>query len=154
MLPSPTPRPEGVRAQFVETLGALVLQGLSLGLFVQRAHWAVRGPDFLAFHRLFGEVYDGLATATDRLAERAATLGAVDPMGLTMSVPVAALPTRDGLALCQPITAGLTAHAAALSAAYARAEEMGLIADANALQSLVEDVEKLGWMVLTHTIPG
>lgn len=154
MLLSTDPRPEAIRAQGAEMLRGLVLQGLALSLFVQRAHWAVRGPAFLPFHRLFGEVYDELGETIDTLAECAAALGAVDPMGDAASVPVAPLPTRDGLALCAPMAAGIAGFLKAVYDAYERAEEMGLVADANALQSAAEAVRKLGWMVQSHTIAG
>lgn len=158
MLPSTDPRPEAIRAQGAEMLRGLVLQGLALSLFVQRAHWAVRGPSFLPFHRLFGEVYDGLGEVLDTLAECAAALGAADPMGDATTVPVSSLngrsvrPILDGLALSGMIAEGIADFLKAVYDAYGRAEEMGLVADANALQSAAEGIRKLGWMVRSHTI--
>lgn len=154
MYPSPDPRPEAIRAQGVEIMSNLALHGMSLALLAQRAHWAVRGPGFKPFHDLFGEVYSGLGAAVDRLAERAATLGAVDPMGGALSVAVVALPSCDGLALCGLLATEVDAFAARLSDAYERVEEMRLVADANTVQSITEDVQKLGWMLRSHVVAG
>ena len=154
MYPSPDPRPEAIRAQGVEILSGLVLRGLSLSLLAQRAHWAVRGHGFKPFHDLFGEVYADLGAAVDRLAERAATLGAVDPMGAVSSVAVVALPSCDGLALCGLLATEVDAFAARLSDAHERVEEMRLVADANTVQSTTEDVQKLGWMLRSHVVAG
>ena len=148
------PRAENVRKAGADLLMDLVLRGLSLALFVQRAHWAVRGPAYLPFHRLFGEVYDGIATVNDRLAERAAALGIEDPMGETMSVMVPTLPTRDGLALCAPLADAIGAYVARVYEVFGKLEELRLVADANAVQSIAEDVEKLGTMIKNHTLEG
>ncbi len=131
---------------------ALVVRGLSLALFAQRAHWAVRGPAFGPLHALFGDVYAGIGAAVDRLAERAATLGAVDPMGAAASVPVAPVKDPQGEALCGDLAVAVATYVADLCGAYERAEEMRLVADCNALQSVIEDVEKLGWMLRSHVV--
>jgi hypothetical protein len=154
MYPSINPRPENVRKAGADLLMDLVLRGLSLALFVQRAHWATRGPGYLPFHRLFGEVYGGLAEANDRLAERAAALGIEDPMGEAMSVMVPTLPMRDGLGLCTPLADAVGSYMARVYEVYAKLEELRLVADANAVQSIAEDVEKLGTMIKNHTLEG
>ena len=133
-------------------LGALVTEGTSVVLLAQRMHWAVRGPAFKPFHDLFGGVYDDASGFVDRLAERAATLGAEDPMGEVTAVSVPRLPTVDGLRLCGVLAPALDAFGRACFAAYQRLDEGGFCADANALQDVIEGVEKLSWMVRSHTI--
>lgn len=154
MYTSVNPRPENVRREGAKELMTLVLGGLSLALFVQRAHWATRGPSYLPFHRMFGEVYEGLSEVNDRLAERAASLGVEDPMGEATSVQVPALPTRDGLKLCASLTDGFVAYLSRIYEVYAKLEELRLVADCNAVQSIAEDVEKLGTMIRNHTLEG
>lgn len=154
MHPSPTPRAEAIRAQGAEVLRPVVLTGLSVALLTQRAHWSVRGPDFAAFHALFGEVYKTLSAGVDRLAERVVTLGAEDALGGATAVSMPTLPNCDGLALARVLAVEVVAYAAVLDVAYGRCEEMRLVADCNALQSVVEDVEKLGWTLLSHGVVG
>lgn len=156
MFPSPTPKSDAIRSQAAAMYAPLIVAGISLTLFAQRAHWAVRGPAFGPLHALFGNAYDGVSAVVDRLAERAAALGAEDPMGGGVgTVPVAALPAgadRLGFGLCATLADAIDAFVVALHAAYERAEEMRLVADCNALQSVIEDVEKLGWMVRSHVV--
>lgn len=152
MYPSPDPRPEAIRAQGTEILSALVLRGLSVAMFAQRAHWAVRGPMFRPMHKLFGKVYADLLAVTDRLAECGAALGCDDPMGYVETLPVAPLPSRDGLALCGALAGMIDGYMQMLDVAFARLEEMRLVADAGAVQAVIEDVRKLGWMVRSHAV--
>lgn len=152
MFPSPTPKSEAIRSQAAAMYAPLVVACVTVSLFAQRAHWAVRGPAFGPLHALFGDVYDGVPAVADRLAERAATLGAVDPMGAAETIAVPPLPSTDGLTLCVALAEVLEAFVVALHAAYDRAEEMRLVADCNALQSVIEDVEKIGWMVRSHVV--
>lgn len=152
LFPSPDPNPEMIRARGIEVLRDVILQGLSLGLLAQRAHWAVRGPAFGLFHRLFGKVYDTATSAADRLAEGVAALGATDPMGDALTVNVAPLSTTDAMRLCLMLADAIDAFVGRLYVAFECCEEMRLVADANALQSVAEDVRKLGWMVRSHVV--
>lgn len=154
LLSSSDPSPEAIRARGIEVLREVVLQGMSLALLAQRAHWSVRGPMFGPLHALFGEVYGGVSGAVDRIAESCAVLGAGDVMGDVLTVNVASLPTVDGLRLCLLLTDAIDAFVGQLYLAFERCEEMRLVADANALQSTAEDVRKLGWMVRSHTLAG
>ena len=42
---------------------------------VKQAHWNVRGPNFIAIHELFDKVADAVEEYSDKIAERAGTLG-------------------------------------------------------------------------------
>lgn len=156
MYPSSTPGSDAIRAQGAEMLASLIVAGASLALLGQRAHWAVRGPAFGPLHKLFGDVYGALQAVVDRLAERAAALGAVDPMGAAVvAVPVMLLPTGAralDVGLCALLAEQIDLYVATLTDAYWRAEELRLVADCNALQSVIEDVSKLGWMVRSHVV--
>lgn len=152
MFPSPTPKSEAIRSQAAAMYAPLVVACVTVSLFAQRAHWAVRGPAFGPLHALFGDVYDGVSAAADRFAERAATLGAADPMGAAETIAVPPLPSTDGLMVCAALAEVLDAFVVALHTAYDRSEEMRLVADCNALQSVIEDVEKIGWMVRSHVV--
>src|ERR1700745_66033 len=41
------------------------------------AHWNVKGPTFIALHKLFDELAEGLEEHVDEIAERATALGGV-----------------------------------------------------------------------------
>ncbi len=73
-------------------------------------------------------------------------------MGAAATVPVAPVKDPQGEALCGDLAVAVATYVADLCAAYERAEEMRLVADCNALQSVIEDVEKLGWMLRSHVV--
>lgn len=155
---SPTPADEATRAKGAEMLQALVSNGLVLSLAAQDAHWNTKGPTFGPLHALFGEVYGAIGTIVDRLAERIVTLGgAASGLGIVGSRPglAAVKPaTQDGLAYCESLFQLVAAYAAEVRGAYMQAEELGLCANANALQDALESLEKLGWQLTAHTERG
>lgn len=50
----------------------------------QNFHWNVTGPLFLEYHKLFGEIYEGLESHVDDFAESIRSLGYAVPVGLGM----------------------------------------------------------------------
>ena len=67
--------PAKVRGAMVTLLNARLADSLDLRSQVKVAHWNVKGPNFIAVHRLFDEVVEGFDEYSDLLAERAVQLG-------------------------------------------------------------------------------
>lgn len=156
MLPSPTPKSDAGRAQAVDLLNPLALEAVSVSLLARMAHWNVRGPAFGPLHELFGEVYDAMSGHADRIAERVATLGGIAlgevalQKGVNVTIP--ALGALDGLTMCGPVADALDAFSKRCGAAFDRLTEARFTADTNALQDVIESVEKLSWKVRSHII--
>ena len=66
---------ENIRTQSVAALNKHLAAAIDLHGQIKQAHWNVRGPNFIAIHKLFDEVADTALEASDLLAERAAGLG-------------------------------------------------------------------------------
>lgn len=66
---------ENIRTQSVSALNKHLAAAIDLHGQIKQAHWNVRGPTFIAIHKLFDEVADTALEASDLLAERAAALG-------------------------------------------------------------------------------
>jgi starvation-inducible DNA-binding protein len=66
---------ENIRTQSVAALNKHLAAAIDLHGQIKQAHWNVRGPTFIAIHKLFDEVADTALEASDLLAERAAALG-------------------------------------------------------------------------------
>jgi starvation-inducible DNA-binding protein len=75
MYKSPSHLPEDARRTLVDTLNAVLADGLDLHGQIKVAHWNIKGPQFAALHPLFETFAVGLAVHTDGIAERAVTLG-------------------------------------------------------------------------------
>ena len=69
--------PEGIRAQVVDLLNQRLADAIDLGTQTKQAHWNVKGPHFIALHKLFDEVHGAVEDYVDLLAERVVQLGGI-----------------------------------------------------------------------------
>jgi len=139
----------------VGLLNARLADCIDLQTMCKQAHWNMRGPQFIALHKLFDEVYDAVGDYADLLAERVAQLGGIAE-GTTR---VAALRTT---LLDYPLTiTRANEHVAALSdvlAQFGRAarvgiEEMNDLEDAGSADIFTEisrGIDKWLWFVEVH----
>jgi starvation-inducible DNA-binding protein len=67
--------PEQIRSISVALLNRHLAAAIDLHAQVKQAHWNVRGPTFIAIHELFDKVADVVEEYSDKIAERAGTLG-------------------------------------------------------------------------------
>ena len=69
--------PADARARVVELLNQQLADTLDLRSQTKYAHWNVKGPTFIALHKLFDELAERLDGHADEIAERATALGGV-----------------------------------------------------------------------------
>ena len=67
--------PEQIRSRSVALLNRHLAAAIDLHAQIKQAHWNVRGPTFIAIHELFDKVADVVEEYSDKIAERAGTLG-------------------------------------------------------------------------------
>src|SRR5579863_2180939 len=67
--------PEKVRTEVVEILNSRLADSVDLMHQAKQAHWNVKGPAFIALHKLFDEIVDAAQEYMDLLAERVVQLG-------------------------------------------------------------------------------
>ena len=79
--------PEAQQA-VVSDLQATLVELIDLSLLGKQAHWNVVGPNFRSIHLQLDEIVDAARLASDRVAERIATLGAA-PEGRSGAVAAA-----------------------------------------------------------------
>jgi len=63
------------RSRMIELLNARLADAIDLRTQLKVAHWNVRGPQFIALHRLFDEIVEDADEYVDLIAERAVQLG-------------------------------------------------------------------------------
>lgn len=152
-----SPLPETIRRQGIETLTPIVECAICAQLCAQDAHWNTKGMAYGPLHALFGDVYDAMGGYADRLAERIVSLGGSvrGSLVLTRGWQAPDFPAdQDGVAFVRVVVKCLAEFNARLHEAYGRCEEMGLVGDANAIQSIIEEVEKLGMKLAAHVPNG
>ena len=67
--------PENVRSQVSDLLNNRLAEAIDLQTQTKQAHWNVKGPNFIALHKLFDEIDEAVEEYVDLLAERVVQLG-------------------------------------------------------------------------------
>jgi len=65
------------RTRMIELLNARLADAIDLRTQLKVAHWNVKGPQFIALHKLFDEIVADADEYVDLIAERAVQLGGV-----------------------------------------------------------------------------
>jgi len=140
------------RAQVVNLLNARLADAIDLQTMTKQAHWNVRGPQFIALHKLFDEVYDAVSEFADLLAERIAQLGGI-------AEGTARVAAERSTLMDYPLTIATGGeHVAALSdvlAQFGRAARIGIeemneledAASADILTEISRGTDKWLWFV-------
>jgi starvation-inducible DNA-binding protein len=147
--------PEAARTEAIGLLNQRLADCIDLQTQCKQAHWNVKGPTFIALHKLFDEVNEDVEEYVDLIAERIVQLGGI------AEGTVGAVEGRSTL-VDYPLTLSTGAeHVAALSdalAGFGRSarigiEEMNELEDADSADILTEvsrGVDKWLWFVEAH----
>lgn len=147
--------PEAGRIQVIQLLNQRLADGIDLQSQCKQAHWNVKGPDFIALHRLFDETSEAVDEYVDLIAERIVQLGGV-------AEGTARTAAARSTLLDYPMTLSTgTEHVAALSDALAGfgrtarigIEEMNELEDAGSadiLTGISRGIDKWLWFVEAH----
>jgi starvation-inducible DNA-binding protein len=68
---------ESSRTQVVTLLNRRLADAIDLQTQCKQAHWNVKGPSFIALHKLFDEIHAAVTEYADLIAERIVSLGGV-----------------------------------------------------------------------------
>ena len=147
--------PEASRREAIVLLNQRLAEAIDLQTQCKQAHWNVKGPSFIALHKLFDDVNEDVENYVDLIAERVVQLGGI------AEGTVGAVEARSSL-VDYPLTLTTGAeHVAALSdalAEFGRAVRMGIdemddLEDADSADILTEisrGVDKWLWFVEAH----
>ena len=67
--------PEKDRGALIATLNSTLASSSDLYAQLKQAHWNVKGPEFIALHKLFDELAEHVQEQVDTIAERITALG-------------------------------------------------------------------------------
>jgi len=147
--------PEANRREAVGLLNQRLAECIDLQTQCKQAHWNVKGPSFIALHKLFDEINAAVEEYVDLIAERVVQLGGIAEGTVGVVVERSTL-------IDYPLALSTGAeHVAALSdalAAFGRTarlgiEEMNDLEDADSADILTEisrGVDKWLWFVEAH----
>jgi starvation-inducible DNA-binding protein len=74
--------PAHARAQVIELLNNRLADAIDLAGQAKQAHWNVKGPQFIALHKLFDEIHEAVTAYVDLIAERVVQLGGIAEGGV------------------------------------------------------------------------
>jgi starvation-inducible DNA-binding protein len=155
LFPTKNDLPPEIRAQVADLLNLRLADCIDLQTQCKQAHWNVKGPSFIALHKLFDEVNEDVEEYVDLLAERIVQLGGIAE-GTARVVA-----ERSTLDVYPLVFTRSEEHVEALSsalAAFGRAarlciDEMNELGDADSADILTEisrGVDKWLWLVEAH----
>jgi starvation-inducible DNA-binding protein len=147
--------PAHTRADVIVILNTRLAESIDLMHQAKQAHWNVKGPSFIALHKLFDEVVDVAEEYMDLLAERVVQLGGAAEGTIQVAT------TRTGLKAYPLTLAEERDHVEALSSALAvygtsmrqaidQTDALGDRDTADICTEISRGVDKYLWLVEAH----
>lgn len=141
--------------ELAEALMVVHASNFALYLKAQNYHWNTEGDDFPMYHAFFGEFYEDVYGANDKLAELIRTLDEYAPGSLSSFAKRSKVADETGNPDNKTKIRNLyTDNQILLSEllnAYRLAERFSKIGISNALQDRIETHEKHAWMLRVMT---
>src|SRR4029077_9578922 len=77
LYPTKNDLPEASRIEVIALLNQRLAEAIDLQTQCKQAHWNVKGPTFIALHKLFDEITEDVEGYVDEIAERVVQLGGI-----------------------------------------------------------------------------
>jgi starvation-inducible DNA-binding protein len=155
MYPTKNDLPEAVRSKVVDLLNARLADAIDLQTQCKQAHWNVKGPSFIALHKLFDEINEDVEEYVDLLAERAVQLGGVAEgtarsVAKRSSLAEYGAKGAEGREHVQALSSALSAFGKGARVAINQTAEIGDADSADVFTEISRGVDKWLWMVEAH----
>jgi len=143
------------RAKICALLNARLAEIIDLTQQAKQAHWNVKGPNFIALHKLFDEVYSVLAAQTDEIAERIVALGGNAEGRIAAVAKASELPRypdgiHGGRAHVDALSSGLAVFGKSVREGIDETARLGDAGSSDLLTGLSREVDKYLWFVEAH----
>jgi starvation-inducible DNA-binding protein len=147
--------PEQIRSRSVALLNRHLAAAIDLHAQVKQAHWNVRGPTFIAIHELFDKVADVVEEYSDKIAERAGTLGGTAEGTVQTAAERSFLePYRLGVADAAThiaaVTAALASFGDSVRNAIDESDSFGDIDTSDLFTEVSRGIDYQLWLVESH----
>lgn len=147
--------PESSRAQVAELLNRRLADAVDLQTQCKQAHWNVKGPSFIALHKLFDEIHESITEYSDLIAERIVSLGG-QARGTAREVAEQSeldeYPTTisAGEDHVKSLSAALAAFGSRMRFAIAETDELEDAVSADLCTEIARGTDKWLWFVEAH----
>ena len=146
---------EKTRMATVAILNARLADAIDLMHQAKQAHWNVKGPNFIALHKLFDEIVDAAEEYMDLLAERVVQLGGTAEGTIQVAAqrsvlkeyPLQMSAERDHVAA---LSSALAAFGKSVRQAIDQSDELGDRDTADIFTEISRGTDKYLWFVEAH----
>jgi len=126
-----------------------------LGLQAKQAHWNVKGPNFIALHKLFDDVAEEIEEYIDTVAERVVALGGtaegtLGVVGKRTKLPAYPANTSNGRDHVEAFSTALATVGKGVRASIDRAAELGDADTSDLFTGISRGIDKSLWFVEAH----
>ncbi|HZN57685.1 MAG TPA: DNA starvation/stationary phase protection protein Dps [Planctomycetota bacterium] len=147
--------PEPTRLKMIELLNARLADCIDLQTQTKQAHWNVKGPHFIALHKLFDEINEAVEEYVDEIAERAVQLGGVvegtaRKVAQRSSLPEYGARGPDGRTHVEALASALSAFGATARHAIEETGGAGDMDTADLFTEVSRGIDKWLWFVEAH----
>lgn len=147
--------PESKRESLAKLLNDRLADLIDLGLQIKQAHWNVKGPNFIALHKLFDEFSDDIAEHVDTTAERITALGGIaegtlQAVSKRTSLAAYSLTLSEGRGHVDALATAIAAVGKAARQAIDESAALGDADTADLFTGLSRDLDKQLWFLEAH----
>lgn len=147
-----------IRVQSVELLNLHLATAIDLHAQMKQAHWNVRGPGFIAIHKLFDQVSTEVENYSDMLAERAAGLGGTAHGTIQVAIKESflipyPLGVADELKHLFAVSSALAAFGGSVIEAIAKSAEIEDPTTADLFTEISRGIDQQLYFVESHLAP-
>ena len=148
--------PASSRIQVADLLNRRLADALDLQSQCKQAHWNVKGPQFIALHKLFDDVYADVTDYADLLAERIVQLGGVArgtarDVAETSELDEYPPSISSGDDHVKSLSAALAAFGSRMRLAIGETDNLDDAATADICTEITRGTDKWLWFVEAHT---
>lgn len=143
------------RAQICNLLNDRLADIIDLTQQARQAHWNVKGPNFIALHKLFDEIYNTLGEQTDEIAERIVALGGnaegrVHAVAKASSLPRYPDGLHGGRDHLEALSTSVAIFGKSIRQGIDQTDKLGDADSADLLTGISRDTDKYLWFLEAH----
>lgn len=155
LFPTKNDLPAETRARVVGLLNQRLADSIDLQTQCKQAHWNVKGPEFIALHKLFDEINEEVEEYVDLLAERVVQLGGVDEGTARRAAERSSLreypiEISSGEEHVDALSTALAAFGKGVRKGIDQADELGDADTTDILTEISRGIDKWLWFVEAH----
>lgn len=122
---------------------------------IKQAHWNVKGPNFIALHKLFDEFSDEVGEHVDTTAERVTALGGIaegtlQAVSKRTSLAAYSLTLTEGRGHVDALATAIAAVGKAVRLAIDESASLGDADTADLFTGVSRDLDKQLWFLESH----